>query len=116
MDEASLGDALDYVAGLGKEDILSISAMKVLVFKKIGLEAIARVQASGYYKDITDTVNDPCIKERLKAFVGYAKGFCCYKSNRAIRGPCGLSYDFYLQGGGYFRNAQLLFGIASQFR
>ena len=116
MDEASLGDVLDYVAGLGREDILSISAMKVLVFKKTGLEAIERVQASGYYKDITDTVNDPSIKQRLKAFVGYAKEFCCYKTNRPIRGPCGLSYGFYLQGGSYFRNAQFLFGIPSQFR
>ena len=35
MDEASVGDVLEYVAGLGKEDILSISAMKVLVFNSI---------------------------------------------------------------------------------
>ena len=116
MDEAIVEDVLEYVAGLGKEDILSISAMKVLVFKKTGLEAIERVQASGYYKDITDTVNDPSIKQRLKAFVGYAKEFCCHKTNTPIRGPCGLSYDFYLQGGGYYRNAQFLFGIPSQFR
>jgi len=31
MDEASIEDVLDYVAGLGKEDILSISTMKISI-------------------------------------------------------------------------------------
>ena len=33
-----------------------------------------------------------------------------------IRGPTGLALDYYNKQGGYYRNAQFLYGTASQFR
>jgi len=33
-----------------------------------------------------------------------------------IRGPCALSYDFYLKGGGWLQNSHFLFGTPSQFK
>jgi len=121
LEELSLPDsaidaAIDYVAGLGKDDILSISAIKIRILKGLGIEAIERIQVSGYYKDIHDEFNVPSIRQRLRVFMEFAKGFCCQKTDSPIRGPCGLSYDFYLQGGSYYNNALFLFGTPSQFR
>lgn len=113
---STIDAVLDYVAGLGKDDILSISAIKVRILKSLGIETIERIQVSGYYKDVLDELNTPCIRQRLRAFTEFAKGFCCYKTDSPIRGPCGLSYDFYLQGGSYYNNALFLFGTPSQFR
>jgi len=54
LEELSLPDsaidaAIDYVAGLGKDDILSISAIKIRILKGLGIEAIERYR----YQDIT---------------------------------------------------------------
>jgi len=53
---------------------------------------------------------------RIKAFLSFADNFVCCKTNVSIRGPCALALDFYLSSGGYFSNAQFLFGTPSQFR
>jgi hypothetical protein len=117
MDNGTINDVLNYVSGLGKDDILSISSMKVLIFKRLGLEAIEKIIVSGYYNDdIGDRFNTEDIKERFRGFIEYAKGFCCYKTDSPLIGPCGLSYDFYLCSGSYYNNAHFLFGTPSQFR
>lgn len=113
---STVDGVMDYVSGLGKDDILSISAIKVRVLKGLGIEAMEKIQVSGYYKDVSDKFNLPCIKQRLVIFLEFANMFCCQKTDSQIRGPCGLSYDFYLQGGGYYANARFLFGTPSQFR
>lgn len=117
MDNATIDDVLNYVSRFGKNDILSISSMKVVIFKGLGLEAIEKILVSGYYNDdISGRFNNQDIKQRLRAFIGYAGEFCCHKTDSPIRGPCGLSYDFYLQSGSYYNNAHFLFGTPSQFR
>jgi hypothetical protein len=52
----------------------------------------------------------------IKAFLEFSKEFECCKVSVPIRGPCALSYDFYLEGGSYLRNSYFLFGTPSQFR
>lgn len=78
------------------------------------MEAVEKIMASGYYKEFNADKNTH--KEFLMSLLVFAEGFECVKSTPPIRGPCGLSYDFYLTGGSYFRNAPFLFGTPSQFR
>lgn len=116
MDTSVIDDVLDYAANLGRDDILSISAVTVSAFKKLGLEVIEKMIGSGYYiNDINNDFNSFNIKQRVRVFIRYAEGFCCTKTDNPIRGPCGLAYDFYLRGGSYYNNAPFLFGTPSQF-
>lgn len=104
----------DYLSGFGEGDILPISANQVFVFQALMMEAVEKIKASGYYKEFDADKNTH--KEFLMSLLVFAEGFECVKSTPPIRGPCGLSYDFYLSGGSYFRNAPFLFGTPSQFR
>jgi hypothetical protein len=110
----SLYELQDYLSGFGEGDILSVSATLVLGFQALMTEAIEKIMASGYYQDFEG--NQDTDKGRLISLLIFAEGFECAKSTHPIRGPCGLSYDFYLTGGSYFRNAPFLFGTPSQFR
>lgn len=107
----------DYIAGLGWEDILTITANQLFRFKKIVIEAVNKIKASKYYpefdKKVMDKITD---KQIVCSFIEFAQDFECLKSESSIKGPCGLNYDFYINGGGYFHNAHFLFGTASQFR
>lgn len=80
------------------------------------LESIEKILVSGNYSEIEKEFSQPCFLERLKKFIGFVQDFECFATKPSIRGPCGLSYDFYLRGGGYFRNSHFLFGRPSQFR
>ena len=113
----SIYDLLDYLAAFGEQDILSISADRIFGFKKLVMEAIHKIMASEYYPEFKEKgFKDSTDRGLLISFLGFARDFECQKAEPCIRGPCGLQYDFYINGGGYFKDAYFLFGTASQFR
>jgi hypothetical protein len=116
-EDLSLSKLQDYLAQFGKDDILPISADQLLFIKNIAMEAVQKIMATGYYKEFeAQGFCSSSDKELLIAFIGFAQNFECGKIDPSIRGPCGLHYDFYLNGGGFYHNAHFLFGTASQFR
>lgn len=110
----SLYKLQDYLSSLGEGDILPINISRVFGFQALIMEAVEKIIASGYYQEFDKDNNTQ--KEFLKSFILFAEGFECVRNTPPIRGPCGLSYDFYLTGGSYFRNAPFLFGTPSQSR
>lgn len=80
-------------------------------------EAIDKILARGYYAEFEDTIyQQSLVEEKIKSFIDFADGFECHKEILDIKGPSALGYDFYLSGGGYYKNAHFLFGTPSQFR
>jgi len=55
-------------------------------------------------------------KGEINSFIEFSEQFECSKLDFDIKGSCALGYDFYLCGGGYYKNAWFLFGTPSQFR
>ena len=104
----------DYLAGFGEKEILSISVNQLCEFKKIVIESVRKILAIGYYTEFECNTQD--YGEQLKIFIEFAKRFESHKCSPSIRGPCALSYDFYINGRAYFNNAYFLFGTPSQFR
>jgi hypothetical protein len=97
---------------------VELSLSRFFSFQHLIEEAIAKIMANGYYqdKDINPQLQSPYRNQQIKAFLKFALEFTCYKLYYPIRGPCGLSVDFYLKGGSYFLNSYFLFGTPSQFR
>lgn len=107
----------DYIAGLGRDDILTINPNQLFRFKKIVIEAVNKIKASKYYPEFHKKVMDKITEKQIvSSFIEFGQYFECLKTEPSIEGPCGLNYDFYINGGGYFHNAHFLFGTASQFR
>jgi hypothetical protein len=112
----SINGVLDHLAGIAEDD-LSINGNQILRMDTLIEEAIDKILASGYYPEFDTTLHQHSSGEgRIKNFIEYAEGFECLKGICDIKGPCALGYDFYLSGGGYYKNAHFLFGTASQFR
>ena len=113
----SIYELQNSIATLGQEDILTIAVNQINRFKKIVIEAVNKIRACGYYPEFDEKVKDKTTdKDIVSSFIEFAQWFECLKSESVIKGPCGLNYDFYAFGGGYYHNAHFLFGTASQFR
>lgn len=107
----------DYLADFGEEEILSISPGEFTWLKRLIIRAIDILKATRYYPEFEEqTKNKAAEQEVLLYFIGFAQAFECLKHTAPIRGPCGLGYDFYLNGGGYGRAAYFLFGTPSHYR
>jgi hypothetical protein len=116
IEGSCLNDVLDHLAEIAEDD-LSLNGNQILRMDTIVEEAIDKVLASGYYPEFEDTVyQDSSGEGRIKDFIEFAEGFECFKQICDIKGPAALGYDFYVSGGGYYKNAHFLFGIPSQFR
>lgn len=50
----------------------------------------------------------------FKSFIDYCLGYVS-ESDAMIRGPTGLSWDYYRKNGSHYENSQFLFGCAAQF-
>ena len=50
----------------------------------------------------------------FRSFIDYCLSYVS-ESDEKIRGPTGLSWDYYGKNGGYYENSQFLFGCAAQF-
>jgi hypothetical protein len=106
----------DYLAGF-KGGMLSISHGEFAWFRRLIIGAVNKIRVNKYYPLFQEeTKNKTADADLLIGFIEFAKGFECLKFEPPIRGPCALGYDFYLNGGGYFRDAHFLFGTPSQFR
>ncbi len=110
-------EILDYVANMGKEDILSMNVIYLKIFKECAEQAVSKVVISGYYPEIKSTINRLSNRESIiKAFVEFAIKFESTILCNPIRGPSALSFDYYTRGGGYIKDADFLFGTPSQKR
>jgi hypothetical protein len=115
-EDRSVKELLDYLAGFGKQEYLDLSASTFYAFRAFILTAIDKILAMGFYPAITAQLQTPAQGQRIRVFLFFADDFCCSKTDPEIRGPCALGYDYYLEDGGYMRNAHFLFGTPSQFR
>jgi len=117
IDGLSTYELQDYLARFGEEEILSISTNQLLGFQETVMEAVHKIMTTNYYPELNaEEFQKSSDLERLRAFLEFSQEFECLKVEPCIRGPCGLGYDFYLQGGGYFKNAWFLFGTPYQLR
>ena len=113
----SIKEILNYWAGSNEYGAyLDMNQMTIKGFKRLLLQTIDKILISGYYEEVTYTFQGSSDHERIKRFIEFSEGFCCYKIAPCIRGPCGLNYDYYLRGNGYIGNSHFLFGTPSQFR
>lgn len=95
---------------------LSLHPINILRFERLFEEAMDKIDKfSGSNYTIKEKLKGFEEEGRLRIFIEYATEFICQKTNPSIHGPCGLSYDYYLSLGGFFRNAPFLFGTPSQF-
>jgi hypothetical protein len=104
----------EYIDSFGGNEYLTIDGDQLLRFKELVMEAINRILATGFYTEVKELFESTW-SELLENFIKFAENFTCSKLDPCIRGPCSLSLDFYLNGGGYRNNAYFLFGIPYQF-
>jgi hypothetical protein len=113
----SISKLQNYVANFGEDEILSITSDQLSDFKQLIHDAINKIMTTEHYLEVREKISlMGSEQERLITFLEFAQGFECLKIDPQIRGPCGLPYDFYLNEGGYLRNAPFLFGTPSQFK
>lgn len=99
------------------DDYKELSASGIFAFKELFVKAITKILVNGYYPRLSDELAETSRESvRIEIFLDFCQGFICPKLTPSIRGPCALSYDFYITGGSYLRNAFFLFGVPSQFR
>jgi len=107
----SINKTLDFVFEKLKTDISSNELYKFAKIIEIAIEKIIACNVKGLiFASIIDK------KERIIKFIEYSENYSCYKFEEEIRGPPALNIDFYVNNGGYIKNAQFLFGTPSQFR
>lgn len=104
----------EYIDSFGGDEYLTIDADQLLRFKQLLMEATNKILATGFYTE-AKKLFESTGPELLEKFIEFAKNFICSKIDPCIRGPCSLSLDFYLNGGGYINNAYFLFGTPYQF-
>lgn len=118
IEDKSICKLQEHLSGIERTDntYIDLGVSRVYGFKKLVLESINKILAVGHCKEAETELQQPSKWERIKRFIEFAVRFSCLKIKPYIRGPCALSYDFYIEGGGYFLNSHFLFGTASQFR
>ena len=107
--EEDRNKALDQI---GKVGIYSVTYYYILIFIKILKEGLEKAIVTGYYSELNKIVGYQDSEEgRLISFIRFLRAFEFSERRCIIKGPCALSYDFYLRSDGRF-----LFGTPSQFR
>lgn len=115
-EDSSVNGLLDYLAGIEEERYIDLSASTFYAFRAFLLTCIDKMLATGFYKEGVALLQVPSERQRIRIFLFFAEDFICCKTDPKIRGPCALGYDYYMESGGYLRNAHFLFGTPSQFR
>ncbi len=116
----SLTKLLDYIADFSETETgyIELSINRFYSFCDLLNKAIQKLLMAGNYREFLWRVQK-CKEwksESIKAFLEFSEEFECCKVSPCIRGSCGLSYDFYLDGGSFGGNSIFLFGTPSQFR
>ena len=114
-EDLSVKGLLDYLAGI-EEKYIDLSASTFYAFRAFILTSIDKMLAMGFYKESAALLQIPSERQRINVFLVFAGDFICCKTDPLNRGPCALGYDYYMEDGGYLRNAHFLFGTPSQFR
>ncbi len=100
-----------------ENDCRELSASGIFAFKHLFLAAINKILISGYYPQLIHELGKSGEETAIiKIFLTFCRDFTSQKHSCLIRGPCAISYDFYITGGFYLKNAYFLFGTPSQFR
>lgn len=115
-EDNSVNKLLDYLAGIEAGEYIELSASVFHGFKAFILTCVNKMSAADLYEEARSSLQCPSERQRIKVFLVFAENFVCNKTDKPIRGPCALGYDFYLSNGGWFRNGHFLFGAPSQFR
>lgn len=115
-EDSSVKELLDYLGGFETGEYIDLSVSAFYAFRAFILTAIDKMLARGFYREITAQLQTPTKRQRIRAFLLFAEDFRCCKTDPEIRGPCALSYDYYMKDGGHMRDAHFLFGTPSQFR
>ena len=115
-EDNSVKGLLDYLAGFDPNEYTDLSVSTFYAFRSFILTCIDKMLAMGFYGEIQTALQSPSEKHRIKVFLAFAENFNYCKANQVIRGPCALGYDYYMEDGGYMRNAHFLFGTPSQYR
>jgi hypothetical protein len=119
MTAESVQGILGYIGNItsSQNNYKELSTSGIFAFKSLFLKAITKILINGYYPRLSDELAGASQETvRIKIFLAFCLDFICQKCSPPIRGPCALSYDFYITGGSYLRNAFFLFGTPSQFR
>jgi hypothetical protein len=118
--DRTLKQLQDYVADFSDTgaNYIELETSRIYSFRELIGEAMIKLLISRYYGEFAvrlQTCGDK-VRERVPVFFEFCKEFECRKLWVPIRGPSGLSCDFYLTGGSYRGNSPFLFGTPSQFR
>jgi hypothetical protein len=101
----------------GEDDYMELNVSGIFAFKHLLLAAINKILTSGYYPQLIHELGKSAEETAIiKIFLTFCRDFTSQKHSCLIRGPCAISYDFYITGGFYLKNAYFLFGTPSQFR
>ena len=116
LEEESNTEVLNKLSGLDENDFLKIDTSQLADFRELAEESVSKLLATNYYLEFKDIISEANANKHLMRFIEFAKDFESTKTEVQIRGPCALSFDFYLAGGSSLQGAQFLFGTPSQFR
>lgn len=97
---------------------IELSISRFYSFHSLIRQTVTKLLISEHYQELAIRMQKSNGSETatIKTFLEFSQEFECCKVPVRIRGPCALSYDFYLEGGSYLRNSYFLFGTPSQFR
>lgn len=112
LEGKSINEALDFVAEMQDNGVICIHPATLYGFEKLFVKSTEKILTSGFLREFAVLILIPDILPRLKRFLEALEG----RTDGRARDPCALGGEFYLEGGGYARNAHFLFGTPSQFR
>jgi hypothetical protein len=104
-----------YTMAKSEVKYIDLSATLIIDFMEEMLQAISKLLVSGYYQDAEKSLQDSEDCVRMGKFILFAIQFQCCFIEPSINGIIGLSFDYYLKGGGWKENSDFLFGTPSQF-
>lgn len=116
LENMSIKQILDYLSELNTDHLINLSPKVIISLIKLIQETIEKLLISNHYKELSKSLQTAPVKAHLQIFIEYAASFETNKTDPVIRGPCGLSYDYYCENGGYYMNSPFLIGTPYQFR
>ncbi len=116
LEEKSSTEVLNTLSSLDENVFLEIDTSQLTDFRELAEESLSKLLATNYYPEFKEIILESIANKHLVRLIEFARDFESTKTAVQIRGPCALSFDFYLAGGGSLQDAPFLFGTPSQFR
>lgn len=111
LEEKSQREILDFIT-VQSDGILCLDPWIFPEFKSYLIQGIDKLLISRNYRELEALLNRQEISLRIKNLLHYLSG----RYGSPIRGPCKLSWEFYIQKGSYKSNSEFLWGIPSHYR